>query len=273
MDDIQLFFSQQLTEKQLKYITDYDEKLPSFLFIDRLRLRQIIVNLMSNAIKFTEKGYVKIQVIVNRFQKEKNTIDFTVAVEDTGIGIPRKALNDIFDIFRQHDNKSTRKYGGTGLGLAISKRLVEMMGGKISVKSEPGKGSIFMVDFFDIEVKKAPANRKSARSQEKLARRKSFPAKETAINNNAKNLSRVIDKLENDFMKDWKEICQRHSFDEIRDFAAQIKTFALNNQITGLYTFGDKLTKSVESFDVDEINRLLNSYHSVITDIKQQITI
>ncbi len=117
--------------------------VPVGLIGDPVRLRQILVNLLTNAIKFTEKGEVCVRV-ENRSMKN-GACAVLFCVSDTGIGIPPEKQRLIFESFTQADSSTTRKYGGTGLGLAICKRLVELMGGSISVQSEPGKGSVFSV--------------------------------------------------------------------------------------------------------------------------------
>jgi CheY-like chemotaxis protein len=108
---------------------------------DPVRLHQIILNLVSNAVKFTTKGKITISVRLLNEDSEKVTIEF--AVTDTGIGIPENKIGSLFQPFSQIDNSTTRKYGGTGLGLVICKRLVETMGGKIWAESKFGKGSTF----------------------------------------------------------------------------------------------------------------------------------
>ncbi len=115
--------------------------VPTALVGDPTRLRQIIVNLAANAIKFTEEGQVTISVETEMEEDSSPFLHFTVS--DTGIGIPPDRIEKIFEIFKQADGSTTRKYGGTGLGLAISRQLVQMMGGKIWVESELGKGSTF----------------------------------------------------------------------------------------------------------------------------------
>jgi signal transduction histidine kinase/DNA-binding response OmpR family regulator len=115
--------------------------VPALVKGDPGRLRQILTNLTNNAVKFTEKGEVLIRVTLDAEDKDQATIRFDVM--DTGTGIPADRLNRLFRSFSQVDASTTRKYGGTGLGLAISKRLSEMMGGQIGVKSEEGKGSNF----------------------------------------------------------------------------------------------------------------------------------
>jgi signal transduction histidine kinase len=110
------------------------------LHADQMRLRQALLNLMSNANKFTERG----TITVDARQAQENDRDWvTIAVADTGIGMTAEQMGKLFQEFSQADASTTRKYGGTGLGLAISKRFCEMMGGDITVESEPGKGSVF----------------------------------------------------------------------------------------------------------------------------------
>ncbi len=135
-------------EKGLDFEINYDEKI-LYLHGDSLRISQILINLMNNAIKFTESGYIKVNII--------NTgIDniYKFEVEDTGIGLTKEQISKLFQSFTQADGSTTRKYGGTGLGLSISKQLVELMGGKIWVESRYGVGSKFI-----FEIKLEEANR------------------------------------------------------------------------------------------------------------------
>ena len=112
------------------------------LHADEMRLRQTLLNLMSNANKFTERGVIS----VDARQRPENGRDWiTIAVADTGIGMTPEQMSKLFQEFSQADASTTRKYGGTGLGLAISKRFCQMMGGDITVESEPGTGSVFTV--------------------------------------------------------------------------------------------------------------------------------
>jgi signal transduction histidine kinase/DNA-binding response OmpR family regulator len=131
-------------KKGLELICDIDGSVPSTLVGDALRIRQVLVNLIGNAIKFTAGGEVVVGVSANPLQSgNRSGLELLFAVRDTGIGISREKHEAIFHAFSQADNSTTRQYGGTGLGLTISKRLVEMMGGRIWVESELQRGSVF----------------------------------------------------------------------------------------------------------------------------------
>jgi two-component system, sensor histidine kinase and response regulator len=129
------------SQKQLEISWHLDSAIPFTLVGDLLRLRQIIINLLGNAIKFTEAGHVHLDVSVQ--QRTPLGVLLHFRVQDTGIGIPQDKQAVIFDAFTQADNSATRNYGGTGLGLAIASRLVKLMGGKIWVESKLGHGSTF----------------------------------------------------------------------------------------------------------------------------------
>lgn len=132
-----------LGKKPVELHFDLDAEVPRFLIGDPHRLSQVLINLTSNALKFTEKGDVVFKARVLDVKVDQTELKFTIA--DTGIGIPDSRLSALFEIFEQVDSSTTRKYGGSGLGLAISKRLVEAWGGKIWVESELNKGSRFHV--------------------------------------------------------------------------------------------------------------------------------
>ena len=147
-------FSHKAAEKNIELNVHLDAALPRKVLGDFQRIKQILVNLVGNAIKFTEKGEILIlvrQVSRQTPQGDKTLLHFSV--RDTGIGIPPEKIGQLFQAFNQADSSTTRKYGGTGLGLAISKKLIKMMQGEISVVSEEGKGSDF---FFELPLIVAP---------------------------------------------------------------------------------------------------------------------
>jgi len=134
-------FELKILEKNVRLIKIYDNRIPPILIGDAMRLRQIILNLFSNAVKFTNKGSITINVCLAKEDDEKITLEFTII--DTGIGIAKEKLEYIFNSFEQASKDTSRSFGGTGLGLAIVKQLVELQGGTIILKSEFGIGSTF----------------------------------------------------------------------------------------------------------------------------------
>ncbi|RCH55837.1 histidine kinase [Mucilaginibacter hurinus] len=141
IEDVMDLFSKKVSEKGLELVYEIDYEVPSQIVGDALRLRQVLINLVNNAIKFTHNGEIYLKIYLVSKAGMDVTIGFNVV--DTGIGITEDKLNVLFKAFSQVDSSITRKYGGTGLGLAISERLVKLMGGEISVTSTHGKGSSF----------------------------------------------------------------------------------------------------------------------------------
>lgn len=147
--EIEKIFSLKIKQKGLDFITDIDPDMPHRLMIDEVRLRQILFNLIGNAVKFTEKGFVCLSA--KKTFADKDKIDLEISVSDSGIGIPMQSQEEIFEPFVQKQGQNS-KYGGTGLGLSITKRLAVMLGGKIGLVSEPGKGSLFTITLKSIKL-------------------------------------------------------------------------------------------------------------------------
>lgn len=141
INDVTDLLQHQVEAKGLSFSIELDESLPE-IPLDDQKLKQVIINLVSNAIKFTEKGNIKI--FSRNESGERGCL--VIGIQDSGIGIPEDKLETIFEAFRQVDASTTRKYGGTGLGLAISRAFIETMGGKIRVSSSEGKGSLFEIE-------------------------------------------------------------------------------------------------------------------------------
>ncbi|PIQ25873.1 hypothetical protein COW36_22315 [bacterium (Candidatus Blackallbacteria) CG17_big_fil_post_rev_8_21_14_2_50_48_46] len=145
LSEIEQIFAQKTDEKKLRFILEIDPTLPESLLLDEIRLRQVLLNLVGNAIKFTHEGYVALRAMATSSPADASSVDLMLIIEDTGIGIEPEAQETIFEAFLQEDSHTTKRYGGTGLGLTITRRLVEMMNGSIQLESIPGQGSIFQV--------------------------------------------------------------------------------------------------------------------------------
>lgn len=157
--DVMSLMQARAEEKEIHFDANFESAIPAYIQSDPVRLRQILVNIIGNAIKFTEFGEVR--VIVGLKKNEHNESLFSVKIRDTGIGMTEQQIVDLFEPFKQADTSTTRKFGGTGLGLAISKKLAEALGGNVAVTSAAGVGSLFAFfiktdDLKDVEMIENP---------------------------------------------------------------------------------------------------------------------
>lgn len=152
LSEIEQIFLVRTSEKDLAFNINIDPDLPEMMLLDDIRLRQVLLNLVGNAFKFTDEGSIDLAISAVPTIQKPQSVHLKIAVTDTGIGIDEKNQEIIFQSFQQQEGQDFDKYGGSGLGLAISKRLVEMMAGEISVTSFPGQGSTFEVSFDNVEV-------------------------------------------------------------------------------------------------------------------------
>jgi len=143
--NMQEIFALQAESKKIDLIFEFEQSIPHYLLIDELRFSQILLNLISNALKFTEQGQVKVILKNSQINSKKETVDLILTVEDSGIGINPTDFKLIFGEFNQQSDQDSMKYGGTGLGLAITKKIISLMKGKIEVESTKGQGSKFTV--------------------------------------------------------------------------------------------------------------------------------
>ena len=150
--ELSAVFSLKMDEKRLKFIMEIDPDIPKSLMLDSVRLRQVLLNLIGNAVKFTDKGFVRLKAYTHNEDKIRSKLDLSIDVEDSGIGISEDQVRKVFQEFEQTSGQNQRKYGGTGLGLSISQRLTALMGGKISLQSEQGTGSTFTVTLYNVDV-------------------------------------------------------------------------------------------------------------------------
>ncbi len=206
LSDLSMIFLNRIGDKRVELLFDIDKELPLKLYGDSLRLRQIIINLVNNAIKFTDEGSVKLTMQVKKTD-EKNRVELDISVKDTGQGIKPEDMDKLFGSFQQVDTKKNRDKEGTGLGLAISKQLVELMGGQIGVRSEYGRGSEF---YFSLP-QKVMSEEKAAVVKEENTKTQSlvisgWMEKESLLDN--------LKKLSNEYglrYVPWEEIRENHT--------------------------------------------------------------
>ena len=391
--EMESIFSIKLIQKNIHFDLDIDPSLPKYLLLDNTRVRQILFNLIGNAIKFTHHGVVKLSIKKSLENEEKSKIDLQIMVEDTGIGIDKENLKQIFNAFEQQPRQN-QKYGGTGLGLAISKKLTHMMGGTILVESKLNVGSKFTINLPNISVtsietnnkkemilnnikfKKATVlvvddikdNRKLVTSilneygletveaengQEAIESLKNIRIdlilmdikmpimdgyeatkiikdnknlkliplialtasvmgkdlekikeyqfdgylrkpilendlitkiglflpyenfdnreKSSVETNNCTNLPKIIKALESDYLKTWEKIKDMGDFTLIAKFANSLEKLGQDNDINTLSDYAKELKINCESFDIDKIDFLMNSYPQLIKKFQGQI--
>ncbi|WP_319589980.1 PAS domain S-box protein [uncultured Draconibacterium sp.] len=162
--DIKMAFESEVVKKGLNFKVTTENSVPEYILMDELRLYQVIFNLVSNAVKFTDKGYIHIFTFATETERE-DEIDLMITVEDTGIGIEEEKQQKIFTSFAQLDGRSTRKYEGTGLGLAIVDGLIKRLGGTIALKSQQGKGTTITVTLNGVKVDRSSSSEKQLHTE------------------------------------------------------------------------------------------------------------
>ncbi|MCK5672845.1 MAG: GAF domain-containing protein [Spirochaetales bacterium] len=151
INDMKQLFSQKISEKKLDFIIEISQLVPEVLVFDEIRFRQILLNVIGNAVKFTEKGFVKISLDSPDSSENRSNSSLVINIEDSGIGIPEENREQVFDPFEQTGKGSLAKYGGTGLGLAITKRLLNLMNGSIEIIRKETQGTIFKITFSNVK--------------------------------------------------------------------------------------------------------------------------
>ncbi|MEA1983079.1 MAG: ATP-binding protein, partial [Campylobacterota bacterium] len=152
LEDVVLEQKKLAIKKGLQLTLEIDEQLPTTLVLDTQKVKEILHNLVGNALKFTQKGFVKLRVKVQKIDVEKNSVDFSIIVVDSGIGIEKSKQEQIFKIFEDREDDTEIEAQGTGLGLSINKKMATLMNASLSVESEVAKGSRFTFTLYDVEI-------------------------------------------------------------------------------------------------------------------------
>ncbi|MCB1192082.1 MAG: response regulator [Leptospiraceae bacterium] len=267
--EIHNIFSQSLDEKKLDFTVDVDPGIPNGVFLDEIRLRQILINLISNAIKFTHQGSITVLVEKRPHLLEKRVMDLVISIKDTGIGIPPEQQKLIFEAFTQQKNQSNAKYGGTGLGLTISHRLIKMMNGDIFVESEPKKGSTFRVYLREVKmdesIKSVPLP-----NMEKKQNSNMISDDLPLITLGLIELKSLLQELEQE-ENTWLHLCETLTINEIETFAKKLQTVEKLISYRPLTSFIEKLLEGVSFFDIELLEKTLKEYPKLLDGIKVMI--
>lgn len=285
LDEIRNVFSLRIAVKGIGYTEELDSHFPAEIKFDEIRLRQILINLVGNAVKFTHEG--KIRILVKAIGKKKGDhphMKLVMKVIDTGIGIPENSLRLIFESFHQHSQLNSRKYGGTGLGLAITKRLVEAMYGKIDVESRVGTGSTFTVTFPTVEYSEISSTSFG----------KSYPFPERYISENAPSVHpeernekilhagqvnfnlmkdadyhQLVKRFDQELTLQWKHYKKKQPLKEIQSFAREIIELGKGYKLGFVAEYGEQLLSTIENFDIEEMRVKLDLFPDLIKQLKR----
>jgi anti-sigma regulatory factor (Ser/Thr protein kinase) len=268
VDDVRQIFSLKARHKDLDIKATVADNTPGLVYLDGTRLKQILFNLVGNAVKFTNKGGIYIDVNCMLSANNPARVDLNITVKDTGIGINPENLGYIFEPFFQKNPAESGKQDGSGLGLSISKRLVEMMKGSIEVKSEPGKGSEFTLVLPGVEVvsDKPEMVRKKAdeKSTKKISKREKLMDPDQLIQRIKGEISEKTKSAEEadklfyqPVSVEFNKIIDILGFEEAVGFAQFLSILAQKHNFVYLQEYAEELKKETLDFKVIETNNLL----------------
>ncbi len=264
IEEIKLIFYPQVENKGLQFIINSKISSDLSLFLDVVRTRQILYNVIGNAIKFTDKGEVVVTISTNICNENRMTFDLTIIVDDTGVGIPVNDIDNIFNVFGQSKANKGKNYLGTGLGLSITKKLLNIMGGTISVKSKKGEGSHFFI--FIPCLKAAPTlDDLKLRKNKPLADKKyAYMEDDKEVTFNLPKLEKLSKSLYTSFKKQFStplyDMQNNHIINNIVNFSEQLLKFAQTNKLHGIILFAKQLSNAANSFDIEKIDFYINYF-------------
>jgi signal transduction histidine kinase len=258
LNEIKQLFHASIVNKQLDFKLIVDSSIPTTVQLDELRIKQILINLIGNAIKFTKQGFVELKVAAT--ETIQNKVDLTFVVTDTGIGIKAESQKIIFNDFTQQDDQDNRQYGGTGLGLGIVKKLIELMGGTISLESEQGKGSCFTVILPAVECSDVIVKTPDLTTQ--------FASTETISTKSPTLCDEYLAIFSTEIASDWNEFIKMPSFKAIPAISKQFRKSATTHQIPVFMDIADKLDQSIESFNVNELQCIIKEVEQITGNTK-----
>lgn len=255
--DVRHIFDLRAREHNVSLEVSVSPEMPAGLILDETRLRQVLFNLVGNALKFTHEGGVTLRADVSAAERrgEEELCRLTIAVTDTGIGIADDQRERIFDAFEQQEGQSSRKYGGTGLGLAISRKLARMMGGELTVESVQGQGSTFTLMLTDVAV--VPMEE----TPDEPPQASQAPMTETL---DMQERSWLKEQLRDDFGDEWRAVRESGDPEQMRYFAARVLTWGQRYRSRAVTRYAEKLMADVDAFNLDAINSELEAFPTLL---------
>lgn len=274
--EMRQIFTQELAKKDLGFQIKMDSQIPRGLLLDETRLRQVLLNLVGNAIKFTENGIIELAAYQINIEANSEFIDLIVSVWDSGIGIPVSQQERIFEAFVQKEGQSQQQFGGTGLGLSITKRLINMMGGQIYVISKPGKGSLFLIMLSHIKVASPTEEIEESVKLEFTAAPSLTqdnvslsPVPSSSDLEKIRNLPELQHVLENDIRCQWEKY-KDYSINELEVFAKRIQEIGTAYCYAQLEEWGKCLAYHVSQFDIEQLEQEMTRFPSLLEGLRSK---
>ena len=273
--DTRTSFAPEAQRKGLAFRVDVDTGLPRSLVLDEKRFRQVLENLIDNAIKSTRDGEVSVSVTSAPGEEKTGTVDLGVDVADTGIGIPEDQLEEVYAPFTQQRDQSINEYGGTGLGLALTRGLLARMGGTIEVESRVGEGSVFHVSLRGVEVADAtPIGALVAEgevdSEPPLAGESSvWSASDTQEMARAR-LPELLRELEVQ-VSVCANLATTLTVNEVDDFAIAIQKLGGDFEVPPIVQWGERLAEQMSIFDMDAVAQSLSAFAQLVEEIAMEV--
>ncbi|MFC4260720.1 ATP-binding protein [Marinobacter lacisalsi] len=257
LQDVRHIFDLRAREHNVSLEVSVAPDMPGGMILDETRLRQVLFNLVGNAIKFTHEGGVTVRAEVSATEPvgEDEFCRLSIAVTDTGIGIADDQRERIFDAFEQQEGQSSRKYGGTGLGLAISRKLAHMMGGELSVDSVHGEGSTFVLVLPDVQVVPMEDEPEDEPEENRA------PMTETL---DMQERSWLKEQLREDFGDEWRTVRESGDPEQMRYFAARVLTWGQRYRSRAVTRYAEKLMADVDAFNLDAVNTALEAFPDLL---------
>lgn len=253
-------FHVRIQQKELQLKINLPENPPKALLLDKNRLRQVLTNLVDNAIKFTDKGHISISFKLRSVSL--NITELSIEVKDTGIGIAFEEQATIFEAFKQSRHIGHRTSGGTGLGLNIAKQLTETMGGKITLQSKQGVGTTFSITLSEVAVANENTHTISPNQtenktphQHSVTSSASDPAINIPLSHKLNPLSQKA--LKKILQDDWNKLYDSHLLNDMALFAEKLKAYSNSHNLPELTEFADELAVACSRFDIDRIELFL----------------
>lgn len=262
--------------KGLEFSMEMENTVPPSIVLDRVRLRQVLMNITGNAIKFTSSGFVKLTAGYRPFEKEAKFSELFFIIQDSGIGIAPDQRKRIFERFSQQKGQSFETYGGTGIGLSISKKIVEAMGGTIEVDSPPGKGSCFRVSIPNVKrgagkTKTQPCESVMAQAQRKGEIRALVPPAVEYTPMALENLKALLTLLKDEMIDRWEYLNEAMIIGNVEAFAEDIVELGQKYGYAPLQIWGEAVSKQAKAFDMVSLPDTLKCFPNVIDQLSSVV--